>query len=151
VVDVERADGTCRRGENVDRARSCKKSLCIHPRSTLGWFWTRPESGHTASDVLDHQRIDIDAWVVEVRDHGLADIWTSSPAFNAFRGTAFLPEPCASCERRELDFGGCRCQAFLLTGDPRATDPVCHLSPAHDLVARLAATQEEGAYDYRRM
>jgi pyrroloquinoline quinone biosynthesis protein E len=92
---------------------------------------------------------DLEFW--NVRDHGLADIWTSSPAFNAFRGTAFLPEPCASCERRELDFGGCRCQAFLLTGDPRATDPVCHLSPAHDLVARLAATQEEGAYDYRRM
>jgi pyrroloquinoline quinone biosynthesis protein E len=85
-----------------------------------------------------------------VRDHALADIWTYSPAFNAFRGTAFLSEPCASCERRELDFGGCRCQAFLLTGDARATDPVCHLSPAHDLVARLAATQEEQPYQYRR-
>jgi pyrroloquinoline quinone biosynthesis protein E len=85
-----------------------------------------------------------------VRDHALADIWTCSPAFNAFRGTAFLPEPCASCERRELDFGGCRCQAFLLTGDARATDPVCHLSPAHDLVAQLAATQEERPYQYRR-
>jgi pyrroloquinoline quinone biosynthesis protein E len=90
----------------------------------------------------------IEFW--NVRDHALADIWTASPAFNAFRGTAFLPEPCASCERRELDFGGCRCQAFLLTGDARATDPVCHLSPAHDLVARLAATQEEQPYQYRR-
>ena len=59
-----------------------------------------------------------------------------SPAFNAFRGTDCLPEPCASCERREIDFGGCRCQAFALTGDARATDPVCHLSPAHALVAR---------------
>ena len=66
-----------------------------------------------------------------VRDHSLADIWAHSPAFNAFRGTDFLPEPCASCERREIDFGGCRCQAFLLTGDARATDPVCHLSPHH--------------------
>ena len=66
-----------------------------------------------------------------VRDHSLADIWASSPAFNAFRGTDYLPEPCASCERREIDFGGCRCQAFLLTGDARATDPVCHLSPHH--------------------
>ena len=64
-----------------------------------------------------------------VREHSLADIWASSPAFNAFRGTDFLPEPCASCERREIDFGGCRCQAFALTGDARATDPVCHLSP----------------------
>ena len=65
-----------------------------------------------------------------VREHSLADIWAHSPAFNAFRGTDFLPAPCASCERREIDFGGCRCQAFLLTGDARATDPVCHLSPA---------------------
>ena len=54
-----------------------------------------------------------------VREHSLADIWANSPAFNAFRGTDFLPEPCASCERREIDFGGCRCQAFLLTGDAR--------------------------------
>ena len=85
-----------------------------------------------------------------VREHSLADIWTSSPAFNAFRGTDFLPEPCATCERREVDFGGCRCQAFLLTGDARATDPVCHLSPQHALVAELAGIQEEKAYAYRR-
>jgi pyrroloquinoline quinone biosynthesis protein E len=85
-----------------------------------------------------------------VREHSLADIWTSSPAFNAFRGTAFLPEPCQSCERREIDFGGCRCQAFALTGDARATDPVCHKSPLHARVAELAAVQEDGAYVYRR-
>src|SRR2546423_9045643 len=66
-----------------------------------------------------------------VRDHSLAEIWTSSPAFNAFRGTAWMQEPCASCPRREQDFGGCRCQAFALTGDAQATDPVCHLSPVH--------------------
>ena len=65
-----------------------------------------------------------------VREHSLADIWAHSPAFNAFRGTDWMPEPCASCERREIDFGGCRCQAFALTGDAAATDPVCHLSPA---------------------
>ena len=76
---------------------------------------------------------------------------TSSPAFKAFRGTEFLPEPCASCERREIDFGGCRCQAFALTGDARATDPVCHLSPHHALVAELAAVQEDEPYSYRRM
>ena len=86
-----------------------------------------------------------------VRDHSLADIWMSSPAFNAFRGTDFLPEPCATCERREIDYGGCRCQAFLLTGDARATDPVCHKSPHHTLVTELAAVQEDAAYDYRRM
>ena len=84
-----------------------------------------------------------------VREHALADIWKDSPAFTAFRGTHFLPEPCASCERREIDFGGCRCQAFALTGDARATDPVCHLSPHHAGVAALAGVQEDMAYHYR--
>ena len=91
---------------------------------------------------------DLEFW--NVREHSLADIWASSPAFNAFRGTDFLPAPCASCERREIDFGGCRCQAFLLTGDARATDPVCHLSPAHDLVARVAEIHADTPYQYRR-
>jgi pyrroloquinoline quinone biosynthesis protein E len=85
-----------------------------------------------------------------VRDHSLAGIWARSPAFNAFRGTDYLPEPCASCERREVDFGGCRCQAFALTGDARATDPVCTLSPSHGLVAELAGVQDSGPYVYRR-
>ncbi|HEU5277142.1 MAG TPA: pyrroloquinoline quinone biosynthesis protein PqqE [Xanthobacteraceae bacterium] len=86
-----------------------------------------------------------------VREHSLAEIWTSSPAFNAFRGTDYLPEPCQSCERREVDFGGCRCQAFALTGDARATDPVCQFSPHHGLVTELAAVQEDRPYAYRRM
>ena len=86
-----------------------------------------------------------------VKDHSLRDIWENNPAFNAFRGTAFLPEPCQSCERREIDFGGCRCQAFALTGDSRATDPVCHLSPLHHLVEEQAAIREDAAYVYRRL
>ena len=86
-----------------------------------------------------------------VREHSLEEIWVSSPAFNAFRGTAYLPEPCHSCDRREIDFGGCRCQAFALTGDARATDPVCHLSPHHGRVAELAAEHEDRSYSYRRM
>ena len=85
-----------------------------------------------------------------VRDHSLEEIWQASPAFNAFRGTAWMKEPCASCERREQDFGGCRCQAFLIAGDARAADPVCHLSPQHALVGELAAVQEDSAYVYRR-
>jgi pyrroloquinoline quinone biosynthesis protein E len=85
-----------------------------------------------------------------VREHGLADIWENSPAFQAFRGTGWMQEPCASCPRREIDFGGCRCQAFLLTGDARATDPVCHLAPTHGIVERLAAVHEDAAYAYRR-
>ena len=60
-----------------------------------------------------------------VRDTGLAAIWREADAFNRFRGTSWMSEPCRSCERRELDWGGCRCQAFALTGDAAATDPVC--------------------------
>jgi len=84
-----------------------------------------------------------------VREHSLADIWRSSPAFMAFRGTGWMQEPCKSCERREQDFGGCRCQAFLIAGDARAADPVCRLSPRHALVEQLAAVREDKAYDYR--
>ena len=86
-----------------------------------------------------------------MRDHSLADIWANSPAFNAFRGTAWMREPCASCSRREQDFGGCRCQAFALIGDAAATDPVCHLSARHGEVAALAAIAEDGPYAYRRL
>jgi pyrroloquinoline quinone biosynthesis protein E len=70
-----------------------------------------------------------------VRAESLARIWTESPLFESFRGTDWMPEPCRSCDRREIDFGGCRCQAFLLTGDATRTDPVCHLSPDHGIVA----------------
>jgi pyrroloquinoline quinone biosynthesis protein E len=61
-----------------------------------------------------------------------------------------MQEPCKSCALKEKDFGGCRCQAFLLAGDVRAADPVCHLSPHHALVADLAAVWEDVAYEYRR-
>jgi pyrroloquinoline quinone biosynthesis protein E len=85
-----------------------------------------------------------------VTDRSLADIWQNSPAFQAFRGTKWMREPCMSCPRREIDFGGCRCQAFLLTGDAAATDPVCHLSQQHALLAELAAADGEASYIYRR-
>jgi pyrroloquinoline quinone biosynthesis protein E len=66
-----------------------------------------------------------------VRDASLAWIWDHSEAFNRYRGTGWMPEPCRSCDFREVDFGGCRCQAFALTGDAGATDPACALSPLH--------------------
>ncbi|MEW5965124.1 MAG: pyrroloquinoline quinone biosynthesis protein PqqE [Pseudomonadota bacterium] len=69
-----------------------------------------------------------------VRDHGLDWIWRESPAFNAFRGDGWMKDPCRSCAERENDFGGCRCQAFLLTGDAANTDPVCAKSPYRHLV-----------------
>jgi PqqA peptide cyclase len=84
-----------------------------------------------------------------VRDHSLADIWTMSPSFNAFRGIAWMEEPCRSCPRRNIDFGGCRCQALAITGNARATDPVCHLSPLHGRMATLAAARKDAPYVYR--
>jgi pyrroloquinoline quinone biosynthesis protein E len=84
-----------------------------------------------------------------VREHSLDDIWRSSPAFSAFRGTDWMQEPCKSCSRRDQDFGGCRCQAFLIAGDARAADPVCHLSPHHGLVEQLAAARGDMSYSYR--
>jgi pyrroloquinoline quinone biosynthesis protein E len=69
-----------------------------------------------------------------VREHSLDWIWRESAAFQRFRGEDWMPEPCRSCERRTEDFGGCRCQAFLLTGDAAATDPVCTLAPTHGVI-----------------
>ncbi len=63
-----------------------------------------------------------------VKDRSLRDIWEKSAAFQQFRGEDWMQEPCRSCDRRTQDFGGCRCQAFLLAGDASATDPVCSLS-----------------------
>jgi pyrroloquinoline quinone biosynthesis protein E len=80
-----------------------------------------------------------------VLDRSLEDIWHHSSAFNAFRGEGWMPEPCKSCDRRAIDFGGCRCQAFHLTGDAAATDPACSLSPKHGLIegARADAQAEQ--------
>jgi len=69
-----------------------------------------------------------------VQQRGLRWIWEQSSAFQKFRGEDWMPEPCKSCDRRTLDFGGCRCQAMLLAGDAAATDPVCTLSPMHGIV-----------------
>ncbi len=69
-----------------------------------------------------------------VTDRPLGEIWRDSRGFRAFRGEMWMPEPCRSCDRRETDFGGCRCQAFHLTGNPAATDPVCRFSPDHGLI-----------------
>ncbi|MHA1529972.1 MAG: pyrroloquinoline quinone biosynthesis protein PqqE [Alphaproteobacteria bacterium] len=76
-----------------------------------------------------------------VQDRPLREIWADSAAFNAFRGDAWMQEPCRSCERKALDRGGCRCQAMAITGDAAATDPVCSKSP-HNAALRAAAEAE---------
>ncbi|MFW3616742.1 pyrroloquinoline quinone biosynthesis protein PqqE [Billgrantia antri] len=78
-----------------------------------------------------------------VRDRGLREIWYDSEAFNRYRGDGWMREPCRSCDERHQDVGGCRCQAYLLTGDAAATDPVCSLSPDHHRVE--AARREADA------
>src|SRR5256885_9558626 len=74
-----------------------------------------------------------------VRDRSFEWIWRESDAFNRFRGEAWMPEPCRSCARRTVDFGGCRCQAFLVAGDAGLTDPVCSLAPHRHLIDAAVA------------
>ena len=88
---------------------------------------------HEASDLPG-----LEFW--RVPEHALADGWNDAPGMQAYRGTAWMPEPCQSCPERERDFGGCRCQAFRLLGDAEKTDPACSLSPEH---ARIVAAREE--------
>jgi pyrroloquinoline quinone biosynthesis protein E len=87
-----------------------------------------------------------------VREHSLGWIWEESSAFRAFRGDAWMREPCRSCPRKHVDFGGCRCQAFALTGDAANADPVCRLSPARGVVdAMLGVGEAPDRYVYRIM
>lgn len=82
-----------------------------------------------------------------VREHSLSAIWTGSDAFGRFRGTSWMPEPCQSCDRREIDWGGCRCQALALVGDAAATDPACGLSPAHAVMKDAVLAAADSSLD----
>jgi len=77
-----------------------------------------------------------------VRTQGLREIWFDSEGFNRYRGTGWMKEPCTTCERREIDLGGCRCQAYLLAQDPAAADPACIKSPHHHLVEEAVLRAE---------
>lgn len=82
---------------------------------------------HAAADLPGMQ-------LPNVRDHDLAWIWRESPDFNHFRGEDWMQAPCSGCDERSTCFGGCRCQAYLLTGDASATDPACDRSPRHEVI-----------------
>ena len=69
-----------------------------------------------------------------VKDYSIEEIWNESKAFNFFRGYDWMKEPCRSCDEKEKDFGGCRCQAYIMTGDMNNTDPVCSKSPNHHVI-----------------
>ena len=80
-----------------------------------------------------------------VKEKHLRDIWLTSSAFEKYRGTDYLPDPCKSCEFREVDFGGCRCQAFMFTGDAANTDPACNKSPIHNQLLEIALDESQQA------
>jgi len=89
-----------------------------------------------------------------VREMPLAEIWARSSAFEAFRGTDWMPEPCKSCDQREVDWGGCRCQAMALTGSAAEADPACGLSPWHAKLRGMAEAASQAtapAFQYRRL
>ncbi len=89
-----------------------------------------------------------------VKERSLMDIWETSESFEKYRGTDWMPGKCRSCERREIDWGGCRCQAFAITGDAANMDPACEFSEHHEHlvnIALLESGREEGDFDYRRL
>ncbi len=86
-----------------------------------------------------------------VREKSLGEIWQGSDAFQKFRGTTWMPKPCQGCERAEIDWGGCRCQAFAITGDAANTDPACALSSDHAKMRELAAAATNNSFRFRRI
>ncbi len=117
----------------ADRPKPCmggwgRKNLVVAPDGTV-----LPCQAAASLPGLEFWRVD---------EHSLAACWADAPGMNAYRGEAWMPEPCRSCEQRTVDFGGCRCQAFQLTGDAARTDPACVLAPDHGLVV---AARGEGS------
>jgi PqqA peptide cyclase len=117
------------------------------PKPCMGGWATDAILVQPNGDVLPCQAAaSIPGLAIEnVRDKSLREIWSESEMFNAFRGTDWMQEPCRSCPlgRQEVDFGGCRCQAVALTGNAAATDPVCHLSPDHEVIVAARREVEE--------
>ena len=154
--------------EQVDRAMAAVASLRValrgqividsalpdyyarYPKPCMGGWGRRSLNVTPSGKVLPCHAAEVipslTFWTV--RERSLDDIWRNSPAFRAYRGTDWMQQPCRSCPRQEEDFGGCRCQALLLTGDAAATDPVCQLSPMHHLVAE-ASSERHDDFVYR--
>jgi pyrroloquinoline quinone biosynthesis protein E len=118
------------------------------PKACMGGWGRKLMLIAPSGDVLPCHaaRVIPDLAFENVKDHALRAIWESSAAFQKFRGESWMQEPCRSCDRRDVDFGGCRCQAMLLVNDAAATDPVCSLSPNRSKVdAILAGAMEQPA------
>jgi PqqA peptide cyclase len=118
-----------------------------YPKACMGGWGRRLMLINPAGKVLPCHAAEVlpEMSFENVRENTLQWIWQESSSFQHFRGENWMPEPCRSCERRTEDFGGCRCQAFLLAGDAAVTDPACSLAPSHNIVE--AAVHEANASD----
>jgi pyrroloquinoline quinone biosynthesis protein E len=112
-----------------------------YPKACMGGWGQRLMLINPAGKVLPCHAAEIIPGLEfeNVKEKTLEWIWQESSSFQRFRGEAWMPEPCRSCDRRTVDFGGCRCQALLLTGDPTVTDPACSLAPTHHLIETAVA------------
>lgn len=124
------------------------------PKACMGGWGRRFMNVSPSGRVLPcHAAETIPGLVFEtVFDRSLSAIWADGEAFRRYRGTDWMPQPCQSCERKEIDWGGCRCQALALAGDAAATDPVCELSDAHAEVLAMAerdAARTDVPFHYR--
>ena len=156
-----------RQAEIVDEARAQLKGILNIDYVPADYYarYPKPCMGGWASSILNvtpegtvlpcHAAESLtDLRFETVRDRSLSDIWYRSDSFNRYRGDDWMQEPCRSCDRRHTDFGGCRCQAFALTGDARATDPACSLSPRHAVMEELAGNlgaDIPAEFEYRRI
>jgi len=128
----------------------------IRPKPCMGGWGKNLVTVTPSGKVLPCHAAETITWLKHdnVKDRPLSDIWLNGAAFNAYRGTSWMKEPCRSCDRREIDWGGCRCQALAMTGDAANTDPTCEKSIHH---AAFKAIAEKEAYApspdfiYRRM
>lgn len=148
--------------EQVSAARERLKGILVidfvapdyyarRPKACMGGWGRRFLNISPSGKVLPcHAAESITTLVFDnVRERPLADIWLNGPAFQAFRGTDWMPEPCRTCDRKEMDWGGCRCQAFAITGDAAQADPACALSKDHDrLLAAALEDAQAGGDDF---
>lgn len=147
--------------ETVEAARAAHQGRLVidhvvpdyfarRPKSCMGGWGQRFLAVSPAGKVLPcHAAESIPGMAfANVADTPLGEAWRNSAAFQRFRGTAWMAEPCRSCERRTIDWGGCRCQAAALLGDAAATDPACALSPHHGMLADAIATAAAAGGDF---
>jgi pyrroloquinoline quinone biosynthesis protein E len=118
-----------------------------YPKACMGGWGKRLMLINPAGKVLPCHAAEVlpSLSLENVREKTLEWIWRESSSFRRFRGEDWMPEPCRSCERRTEDFGGCRCQAFLLAGDAALTDPACSLAPLHSIVEAAVREANSGA------